>query len=455
MTRQRMITVLVCSLVACALCVGTAFAQTVWIVDHAGTGDFLTIQAAITAASSGDTVIVKDGTYTGVGNRDIDFLGRAITLRSQNGANKCIIDCQGVGRGFEFHSGEGPDSVLDGFTIRNGTAWNNFEGGGGISCSWSSSPTIANCIIEDNEAYIGGGILCYESAAPHILNCLIRNNHAREHPPAGGGGGIASYHYAGQTVENCTIVGNTAFENGGGIAVYEGDSVTVVNSIIWGNTAYHGSQISMWWGTPPIALSVSYSVVQGGAGGVHYWDCPTGGCVLNWGWGNTTADPLFVTGPLGDSYLNQAGPCIDAGSGTAESRGLDTATTDTNHIGDTGIVDMGFHCPVLSRINLTSPASASVLSSAPRLDWTADGHTNHGFVVGFYLFGVNPFWQTAFSTYDFGGQFIPWEGWDMPSGLWTAIPSDTYVVWWVVGLDANRSPFAAVQSETYGWFQKQ
>ena len=83
---------------------------------------FSTIQAAIDAAFDGDTVIVADGTYTGVGNKDLDFKGKAITVRSENGPGSTIIDCEGEGRGFNFENRETESSVLSGFTITNGAA---------------------------------------------------------------------------------------------------------------------------------------------------------------------------------------------------------------------------------------------------------------------------------------------------------------------------------------------
>ncbi len=44
-----------------------------------------TIQGAIDLASDGDTIIIGDGIYTGTGNRDIDFDGKSVTIRSENG----------------------------------------------------------------------------------------------------------------------------------------------------------------------------------------------------------------------------------------------------------------------------------------------------------------------------------------------------------------------------------
>lgn len=124
---------------------------------------FDAIQEAIDIALEGDTVVVLDGTYSGQGNRDIDFNGLAITVKSENGPETCIIDCNEQGCGFIFDSGEDSNSVLNGFMIINGSGfnqnpWDSY--GGGVYCE-SSAPAINHCIIKDNFATYGGGALVW------------------------------------------------------------------------------------------------------------------------------------------------------------------------------------------------------------------------------------------------------------------------------------------------------
>ena len=102
-------------LVCLAALVNVAPGQTTWYVDDDAPGDpgpgdpsvsdplengtedhpFDAIQEAIDASSDADTVLVSDGTYTEHGNRDIDFGGRLIAVRSENGPESCTVDCQG------------------------------------------------------------------------------------------------------------------------------------------------------------------------------------------------------------------------------------------------------------------------------------------------------------------------------------------------------------------------
>ncbi len=281
------------------ICV-TAAGRTIY-VDDDGPADFNTIQAAIDDSNDGDTIIVADGVYTGEGNRDIEFgesygwppgPTKAITVRSENGPENCIIDCNGAAsdphRGFRFICGEDANSIINGFTITNGFAQCEelypppidgcTDQGGAIYCGWYSSPTISNCIISGNRSSMwGGGIACHYESSP--------------------------------TVSNCIFIGNWAY-NGGGIWNNVGE-MTVTNCILWGNMP---DQI-IDYDYPLSNTTVMFSDVQDG------WT----------GLGNIDADPCFSDPCNGDYHLkSQAGrwdanseswvqdavtsPCIDAGN---------------------------------------------------------------------------------------------------------------------------------------------
>lgn len=102
-----------------------------------------TIQAGVDSAQVGDTVLVADGTYIGDGNRDLEFQGKDIILRSQSGPESTIIDCEGSveenHRAFCLARLESADCLIEGFTIRN--VYNVF--GGDAVYIVRSSPSIA------------------------------------------------------------------------------------------------------------------------------------------------------------------------------------------------------------------------------------------------------------------------------------------------------------------------
>jgi hypothetical protein len=326
-----------------------------------------TIQSAIDAAINGDKVVVANGTFTGTGNRDIDFLGKAITVTSENGPENCIIDCQGSAgnehRGFYFHSGETSSAVLDGFTVTNGYK----HPGAGIYCS-DSDPIIKNCKITGNTAEwlngIGGG--CYFSNSfANIMNCRITFNSAigtSTHSGNGWGGGIGIAENSNIEIANSKIMNNYATYFSGGVGVHT-SSLSVVNSIISNNSSHCAAGLSFQDSSSTITNStITENSAECGGGGFYcirsdvivtntiLWG-DIDGEIDGWGssitvtysdvqggWageGNIDANPMFVDA---DGRLSLGSPCIDAGDNSAV---LLTTDFDGNPRIINYIVDMG------------------------------------------------------------------------------------------------------------------
>ena len=270
--------------------------------------EYSTIQSAIDASSSGDTVLVSAGTYL----ENINFNGKNIAVIGEDRENT-IIDGGQNGSVVTFDSIEGTASALSNFTITGGNAYD----GGGIYCS-SSAPTIKDNIITGNvsETY-GGGISCNYSS-PIIMNNTITSNSAIygggisfdrytssvikgnniNGNSAEEGGGIGCFTFSSPTITNNTIAGNSASTNGGGIYCYYISSPSVTNTIIWDNTAPTDPNISVYFSDP----FFNYSDIEGG------WE----------GDGNIDADPLFCDPENGDLTVQSDSPVLGAGQDGAD-----------------------------------------------------------------------------------------------------------------------------------------
>ncbi len=336
-----------CGLIICLTLLAplSAPAATIHVPD-----DQPTIQAGIDAAVDGDTVLVADGSYTGGGNREVTFNGKAITVRSAGGAAACIIDCQGY-RGFVFENDEGPDAVMQGFTIKNCHCIS--DSGGAIKVQ-NCSPTILDNILINNSADYsiigyGGGALYYNGSGLVAGNRFLGNL-------ANTGGG--AWLRGGVLFRDNLVNGNTAFDTGGGLeiggATVDGCTVTdnwagflaagihaanivVSNSVIWGNESD----------------GVGEDLYLGGSANLSWSDIDKlyaePGALVEYGPGLINADPLFVDGPQGPWYLSQVAagqaaesPCADAGNPASE---LHHGTTRTDSVPDSNIIDLGYHYP--------------------------------------------------------------------------------------------------------------
>lgn len=245
------------------------------IVGSAAYANFNNIQAAIDDSNDGDEIIVTDGTYTGPGNRDIDYGGRAITIYSQSGPDFCIIDCNGTEaephRGFYFHNGEDANSVLQGITIKNGYS---SSAAGGIACV-DSSPTIIDCrIIDCTAVSAGGGIYC-GGGAPTVLQTQISGNSAQW------GGGL--YGCAG-SFEQCEITANTAQSRGGGL--YD-CFCSLKDCTISGNRASFGAGIGYCHIGPAVNCLITANSADANGGGVYFSDIALENCTIT---GNRALD---------------------------------------------------------------------------------------------------------------------------------------------------------------------
>jgi hypothetical protein len=300
--------------------------------------DHATIQEAINASLSGDTIVVLPGSYL----ENINFRGKNVVLTSlyylaadTSYITSTIIDGSSpvnpdTASCVIFSSGEDSTAVLQGFTLTGGagTKWTDIHGagvfreGGGILVELSS-PTIRHNVIRENECTdltgvtsTGGGGIRIGDGNPYVIaNSIIFNfgrygagvvlnytgchleNNVIAHNYGGleylGGSGI--WIYGNKAGKHKVIINNTIAYNSaqlatgtGGISVWSAANVQITNCIVYGNTP--ALQIKVSSASP----NVTYCNVAGGYTGT----------------GNIDVDPLF---DMESFLLDEASPCVDTG----------------------------------------------------------------------------------------------------------------------------------------------
>ncbi|MCB9915130.1 MAG: right-handed parallel beta-helix repeat-containing protein [Planctomycetes bacterium] len=338
------------------------------------------LQAALAAATAGDRVFVRQGTYvpTTTATRTISFtlpagvevyggfaggesdpaqrppIGSAPTVLSGD------LGTLGVVTDNSFHvvnaAGATAASVLDGFTLRDGNAngSGNNNKGGGILCLSGASPTVRNCRFEANRCTFGGGAGYVNSSAPSFTDCQFVDN------VGGSFGGAFDVATAGAVRwERCTFTGNTA-ARAGALEIFSSTGPVVSNCLFEANVATgSGGGGGLWIGSGGNAQVRGCTVVKNRstaqvAGGIMVsgaasasvantilWDNEGPGgaqgstnqlsgstnvtyCVVEGGLagtGNLGLDPQFFAPTTGDYRLAFGSPAIDAGNNGAVPAG--------------------------------------------------------------------------------------------------------------------------------------
>ena len=210
--------------------VTTAFAEE---SSEARIGDvyYATLEAAVEAATSGDTVVILSDVVldsTLVIDQGITITTDGVTHRTITGtpsSNNYYINVKTTASTI---SGAGADSRL----IINGM---NTSHSRALLCLQAAGSRMEYVTLQNNiSTYSGGGGLYINKTGITLDNCIIENNTCTG---TTGGGGVYLTGAASVTMNSCTVTANTSTASGGGIFIATGGSLTMNFCTISYNTA--------------------------------------------------------------------------------------------------------------------------------------------------------------------------------------------------------------------------
>jgi parallel beta-helix repeat protein len=234
--------------------------------------DYSSIQQALDAAETGDTILIAPGVYTT--STGYLIYNKNVTISGTAPDDPCVVaatvinmeigeEGYSVPRGFTFYN-VGPEAVLNGITISgfifrayNGldadelgeAGYNGMHGfGAGIICYNMASPTIKNCIIADCSVLGGSGGSGYDGSGSEQDDPNISGTDGGW-PGKAYGGGLACLVDSSPTVINCTFDNCVAIGGNGGDGGNGGTTEDAYGNGGRGGGWYYGED-SRWYNVP-------------------------------------------------------------------------------------------------------------------------------------------------------------------------------------------------------------
>jgi len=205
-----------------------------------------TIQSAIAAAASGDSIMVRPGVYA----ESLSLSGKDLTIFGESGAEATIISGSSS---FRLLDATGPSvtvaTVFEDLTFQDGKALK----GAGIRLSGGASLTLRRCRFIHNRAVgnpggaAGGAAVVGALSTLAVDTSLFQDNEAVDMELVGDGAGGAVYADPGSHLEirNSEFVRNSAsgFEGGPGGAVNANGAAIIEASRFTDNFGFQGGAI--------------------------------------------------------------------------------------------------------------------------------------------------------------------------------------------------------------------
>lgn len=176
---------------------------------------YSSIQAAVAAATDGDTIELETGTYSGPQNRSILLVDKILTFAGTGSTpSQTVIDGENVGRLFEVHTNNRARSVrFENLTIFRGSA----NQGAGVRVDRGAA-AFHNCMLDANQVPLPGSSTTNGSAVYVFRGSLTLENSTVSNNAAASNGAIY-LRDSGFLIANCEFRGNLAQGNGAALAL--------------------------------------------------------------------------------------------------------------------------------------------------------------------------------------------------------------------------------------------